>query len=90
MLSDHERKTLREVELQLLLDPNLARAFETTARRSPHDRRRRAYTVSIVLTLALCLLMLVAGAPGTALVLAAGAGVIFMARRWDDPARPDT
>ncbi len=86
MLSDHERETLQEIQRQLLVeDPGFARSFEVAEQRSPHDRRRRACTVSAVVALVLSLLMLVAGLLGTALVLAAGAALLAVARHlWDE------
>lgn len=90
MLSDHERKTLREVERQIMLeDPEFARSFEATSRQPPRDRHRVAYTAAIVVALVLCVLMFVVGAPGTALVLAGGAGLIWVVRRWRDNGRRD-
>lgn len=92
MLSDHEREALQEIQRQLLVeDPDFARSFEMAGQRSPHSRHRRACTVSVVLALVLSLLMLIAGLPGTALLLAAGAALIAVARhRWDDSGQRGT
>lgn len=92
MLSDRERETLQEIQRRLQVeDPDFARSFEPTEHRSPHDRHRRACTVSVVLALVLSLLMLVAGLPGSALLLAAGAALIAVARHlWDDSGQRGT
>lgn len=89
MLSDRERETLQEIQRRLLVDdPDFVRSFEPTDRPaeqpSPRDRQRRAYTVWIVLALVSSALMLALGLPGTAVVLAAGAGLIGVERRYRD------
>lgn len=87
MLSDREQKALREVERQLMFeDPELARSFEVAEKSAAQraSRSRRTYTVWIVLTVALSVLTLAAGLPGTALVLATSAGLIALARRHCD------
>lgn len=92
MLSDHERETLQEIQRQLLVeDPDFARSFEVAGQRSPHRCHRRACTAGVVLALVLSVLMLVAGLSGSALVLAAGAALIAVARhRWDDSEQRNT
>ena len=74
MLSDHERKTLREVERQFLAeDPEFTRSFDTRAQRL---RRRHldgvSVKIAIVAAVLLGALMLVAGSPSGALAFAAG------------------
>lgn len=92
MLSDHERETLQEIQRQFLVeDPGFARSFEAAEQRSPHGRHRRACAVAVVLAMVCSLLMLVAGLPGTALLLAAGAALIAVPRhRWDDSGQRGT
>lgn len=81
MLSDHEMRTLRELERRLLDDdPDFPRRFDMRARRL--DRRRRELRVATALVLALAAVLLVAGAPGAAFALVAVCGVVWLAWRW--------
>lgn len=94
MLSDREENTLREVQRRLASeDPTFVRSFDdagqqysTWSLQWPAALPRAAHTAAIVVALAFCVLMLVARAPGTALLFAAVAATIAVAgRRRDDP-----
>jgi hypothetical protein len=91
VLNDHERKTLREVERQFLVeDPEFARSFATRAQRL--ERRHLdggLVKIAILAAVLLGALMLVAGSPSGALAFAAGAALIWLARRHsnDPPGR---
>lgn len=83
MLSDHERKALREVERQFMAqDPDFTRAFDATGQPSTYsiqwiyEMPWWAYRIVIGLAVALGLLMMLAGAPWTA-ILFAGLAVLF-------------
>ena len=83
MLSDHEWKTLREVELQFLAeDPEFTRWFDTRARQL---RRQHADSVSATIAMMAAVLLggllLVVGSPGGALAFAATTGLIWLAWR---------
>lgn len=87
MLSDRERKTLREVQRQFdAEDPDFSRSFDDGLRHSTYSLQwaytmpRWAYTTAIVVAVALGVLMLLARAPGTALLFAALATTIAMIR----------
>ncbi|MGH4008272.1 MAG: DUF3040 domain-containing protein [Pseudonocardiaceae bacterium] len=83
MLSDRERETLHQIQRRLLVeDPGFVQSFDADALRLPRGRRRWAYPVAIVVAVTLCVLMLLAQSPGTALAFAALAGALFMARPW--------
>jgi Flp pilus assembly protein TadB len=86
VLSDREHETLYEIQRRLLVeDPSFAQSFDADVQRlprEPRDRHQWAYTVAIVVAVALCVLMVLAQSPGTALAFAAIAGALFMARRW--------
>ncbi len=88
MLSDHERKTLREVERQLMLaDPGFAQSFDTGAQRlrgDPPGLPRWAYMILLVISSAFGLILLVAGSLSGALAFAAVTGLIWAARRYLD------
>jgi hypothetical protein len=62
VLSDHERKTLAEVERRLIADdPEFAQSFrarQTSLQRDPH---RRGATIAAVAAVLLVVLMLLAG-----------------------------
>jgi Protein of unknown function (DUF3040) len=83
VLNDHERKTLREVERQLVVeDPEFIRSFATRAqrleRRHPEGELAKIFLVAALL---LGALMLMAGSPGGALAFAAVAVLIWVARQ---------
>ena len=89
MLNDHERKTLREVERQFLVeDPEFTRSFATRAQRLER-RHLDGGLVKIALVAAVLLgaLMLVAGSPSGALAFAAVAGLIWLARQHSNDTR---
>ncbi|MDQ2791897.1 MAG: DUF3040 domain-containing protein [Actinomycetota bacterium] len=85
MLSDRDREALDEIQHQLLVeDPNFGRSFEVGAHRLARQRwyrRRRAYTIAMVVLAMLSVLMLVLGSPTNALVLAAMAALLWERRR---------
>lgn len=93
MLSDRERKTLRELQRQFdAEDPDFSRSFDDVGQHSTFSLQRAyalprwAYTTAIGVAVALGMLMLMARAPGTALLFAALATIISMIRRHrDDP-----
>jgi hypothetical protein len=96
VLSDHERKTLREVERQLMAeDPEFPRRFDRVGQRHPtyslhwaYAMPRWAYTTAIVAAVTLSVLMMMVRAPGAALVFAALATIIAVVRKCrDKPAR---
>jgi Protein of unknown function (DUF3040) len=81
MLSDHERKALREIQRQLATDdPEFERSFHAAATAPPPDYRRLAYTIVIVLAALLATIMALAGSPGGTLAFAAIAGMVWYAR----------
>lgn len=91
MLSDRERKTLREVQRQFdAEDPDFSRSFDDGLGQSSYSFRwaypmpRWAYTTAIDVAVALGVLMLLARAPGTALLFAALATMIAMIRGHRD------
>ncbi len=81
MLSDHEWKTLREVERRILTeDPEFARSFESSA----HSLRREhldgvGLTIFLVSGLLLSALLLVIGSLGGAVAFAITTGLIWWA-----------
>jgi hypothetical protein len=82
VLSDHERKTLGEVERQCMADdPDFTRAFEagqTRLSRHPHQLGGRLAVVAAAL---LTVFLLVAGSLAGAVVVAAATGLIIWAVR---------
>ena len=92
MLSDRERRALRELEDHLTIqDPSFPRSFDVRAQRlggAPVGRAARAAVATVVVTL--CAFMLVVGAPGGAVALAVVAGLVWLAwRSWHGPASAD-
>lgn len=92
MLSDHERKTLKELERQFMTDdPEFPRSFHAHAKRLDRNHRGMPATVAIVAAVLLCALMLATGSLGGALAFAAVTGLIWLAwRHPDDPRRQQT
>lgn len=96
MLSDYERKTLREVERQLMLeDPELAQSFHAHEQHPPRDHHRPASKIAIVVAVLLSALLsavlLIAGLLSGVLTFAAVAGLIWMTWRYTDRiSRPTT
>lgn len=95
MLSDHERKALREVERQFMAqDPDFTRFFDATGQPSTYsiqwiyEMPWWAYRIAIGLAVALGFLMVLAGAPWTAILLA-GLAVLLMGiqKRRNEPDR---
>lgn len=89
MLSDYERKTLREVERQLMLeDPEFARSFYAHEQHPPRDHHRPpnkiVIVVAVLLSALLSALLLIVGLLSGALTFAAVAGLIWMAWRYSD------
>ncbi|MDN5919811.1 MAG: DUF3040 domain-containing protein [Pseudonocardia sp.] len=83
MLSDHEMKTLRELERQLLDDdPEFPRRFDTRARRLGGNHLGMPAATAIAVVMVLAAVLLVAGAPGAALGLVTVTGVLWLAWRW--------
>lgn len=90
MISDHERKTLREIQRQLNIDdPELEqsfRALETTPESTPESalasatRLRRVHTVVIVISVFLGVVMALAGSVGGVLAFAIVAVSVGFAR----------
>ncbi|MBC3191127.1 DUF3040 domain-containing protein [Pseudonocardia sp. C8] len=73
MLNDRERKTLHDLEQQLVQDdPGFQRRFETRAREL--GRPGLVTVLGLVLLVVVVLFLLLAGAVGGALVLAAAGG----------------
>lgn len=83
MLSDHEWRTLREVERRLLTeDPGFVRSFDARARRLHGGSDRWGLQIFLVAGVLLSLLMLVTGSPGGAVAFAAATGLIWSAWRF--------
>jgi Flp pilus assembly protein TadB len=82
VLSDHERKTLREVERRCMADdPDFTRAFaagQTRLSRHPHQL---AVSVLVVAAVLLTVFLLVAGSLAGAVTVAASTGLIMWAVR---------
>ena len=88
MLSDHDRKTLREVECQLMAeDSEFARSFEAGQARLSSQPRRLAVRIGIGIGVLLAALMLVTGPLVGALVVAVTAGLVWVA--WLSPGDTD-
>lgn len=84
MLSDHERKALREVESHLTAqDPEFTRSFDAAGQPSTYSIQWLyempwwVYRVVIGLAVAFGFLMMLAGAPWTG-ILFAGLAVLFL------------
>ncbi|MEU8247820.1 DUF3040 domain-containing protein [Nonomuraea sp. NPDC048916] len=77
MLNDREREALREIQEHLSAeDPDLVRTFE----RPPRDSHWIVYTVAMVLSVVLSLLMLASGSLIGGLVFATGAVLAWLGR----------
>jgi hypothetical protein len=88
VLNDHERKTLREVEQQLMAeDPEFARSFEARQARLSRHLRGLGVRIGVVVAALLAALMLVNGSLVGALVFAVTAGLIWVA--WLPPGDTD-
>ena len=81
MLSDREREVLNEIQRQFLLeDPGLAKSLAAGQQPRSATQLRFAYTVTIVVAIALGGLVLLAGSVLGALVFAAVAVGVALAR----------
>jgi Protein of unknown function (DUF3040) len=92
VLDDREREALHEIQRQLLVeDPGFAQSFDTETQaldtqtqrvhRGAPDVTRRTYTILLVLSSTYGVILLLAGSPISALMLAAMAALIWEARR---------
>jgi Flp pilus assembly protein TadB len=89
VLSDREQQALREVQRQLMAeDPDFARSFDEAGWRDStfsgqwvYATPRWVFATAVVAAVALGVLMLVVSGPGTALVVAVLATMIFVIRR---------
>jgi hypothetical protein len=89
MLSDRERETLREVQHRFVTEaPRFAASFNAVwpgassySVQWAYTLPSWAYTTAMIAAVALGVLMLMAGAPGSALVFAALATAISLLRR---------
>jgi hypothetical protein len=91
VLDDREREALHEIQRQLLVeDPGFARSFDTETQalntnpqrlhRGSPDVTRRTYTILLVLSSMYGVILLLAGSPTSALMLAAMAALMWEAR----------
>jgi hypothetical protein len=98
VLSDHERKTLREIQRQLFVDdPDFQRSFRALDAQpptrpaaptpEPPGENRWIYTTVIVTAALLALLLMLAGSFGGALAFTIIAGSMWLVRRLDHSAR---
>jgi Flp pilus assembly protein TadB len=82
VLSDHELKTLREVERQCMADdPDFTRTFEAGQTRLSRHPHQLGLTLAVVAAALLITFLLVAGSLGSAVVVAAATGLIIWAVR---------
>ena len=82
MLSDHERKTLREVERQFIAeDPEFNRAFEARQTRLSRHPHRLGAGIAVVVAALFTAFLLVAGSLAGALAFAVATGLIWVAWR---------
>jgi hypothetical protein len=89
VLNEHERKTLREVEHQLMADdPEFARAFEARQARLQRHPGLRGTGIAVVAGILLAALMLIAGSLTGALAVAVTTWLIWMAYRRAAGRRP--
>jgi hypothetical protein len=89
VLSDHERKTLQELERQFMADdPEFPRRFDARAQRLDRKHLGGAATIAIVGAVLLVALMLVAGSLGGALAFATATGLIWLAWRHSSDTPP--
>jgi hypothetical protein len=92
MLSDRERETLREVQNRFVTeDPRFAASFNAVRPGASsysvqwaYTLPSWAYTTAMIVAVVLGVLMLMAGAPGSALVFAVLATAISLLRRRRD------
>lgn len=85
MLSDYERKTLREIQRQLLVeDPNFERSFRAIEAPASRSHRERAYTAGIVIAALLAVVGLLVGSPGGVLAFSLIAVSVWFAKHHRD------
>lgn len=83
MLSDHEMRTLRELERGLLDDdPEFPRLFGTRAQRLGRKHLGMPTAIAIAVAMVFGGGLLVAGAPGAALGVITMTGLLWLAWRW--------
>lgn len=79
MLSDHERRTLREVERDCLAeDPDFVRSFQAGEQRPGY---RSTATLAMVVSASIGAILLIAGSLIGALAFTVSAGLIWLLRR---------
>ncbi|MBB4906052.1 DUF3040 domain-containing protein [Actinophytocola algeriensis] len=90
MLSDRERRTLREIHRQMVVDdPDFERSFRTLAAGPPDPtamppaQLRWAYTGVIVIAILLATVSLLAGSVGGTLAFSVIAGAVWFAQRLE-------
>jgi hypothetical protein len=88
MLSDRERERLREIQRRFMTeDPDFVREFgarpeqPTTEQPTARQPYLDGYSICIISAVSLSVLMLLAGSPAVALLLAISAGLISAAQR---------
>jgi hypothetical protein len=85
VLSDHEWKSLHELERRLGgEDPEFPRSFEARAKRLDGARSGTAARVMVVLGVLLGALLLVAGSPDGAVAVVFTTGLIWAVRRYSN------
>ena len=88
MLSDHERRTLREIQRHLIVDdPDFERSFRAWEAATSPARYRWVYTTLVVVTAVLVPVMVLAGSAGGALAFAVVAGTLWWTRHLDGATR---
>jgi hypothetical protein len=88
VLSDHDRKTLHEVECQLMAeDSEFARSFEAGQARLSRPARRLGVRIGAVVAALLAAVMLVSGSLVGALLFAVTAGLVWV--EWLSPGDTD-
>lgn len=80
MLSNHERRTLREVERDCLAeDPDFVRPFQADEHRPGY---RSTATLAMVVAASIGSILLIAGSVVGALAFTVSAGLIWLLRRY--------
>lgn len=81
MLSDHERKALREIQRQLLVeDPNFERSFRAIEAPTSRSHRELAYPAGIVIAALLAVVGLLVGSPGAVVAFSVIAVLVWFAK----------
>ena len=90
MLSDHERKTLLDVERRFLAeDPEFARSFDDQLHRRPAAPHGSNGKIAVAVALLFSATLLLAGFAGEALVWLITTGLICGMWWWLEEIRPD-